>query len=185
MRSAGREDHPRHRRQLRHPQASQGSHLAGAKSAMDLPLHADLRELAQRRRGPLLRLDPPSAQTRRHPLDRRYPGRHQPLRRPAQPRPQALLLDCRPSARSRRCQSREPGVRLASLSIGSVAGLRNAGDIAAPIHIVKQQSSPAGAQHQTYTLDIGQVHSCMKGQYKVSVFDRVHIRIIVTPPAEY
>ena len=41
---------PRHRRQLCHPQASQGARLARQASALDIPLHPDLGVLAQRRR---------------------------------------------------------------------------------------------------------------------------------------
>jgi hypothetical protein len=42
---------PRHRRQLCHPQTSQGARMACLPSPLDLPLHPDLRILAQRRRG--------------------------------------------------------------------------------------------------------------------------------------
>ena len=80
-------------RQLRHPQASQGQGLAGAPSALDLPLHADLRLLAQRGRDLLLGPDPQAHPTRQLPLHRRPAGRHQPLPRRAQRRSQALRLD--------------------------------------------------------------------------------------------
>ena len=55
--------------------------LAGAPSALDLPLHADLELLAQRRRGLLRQAHPAAAEARRLLLRRRPPGRHQPLRR--------------------------------------------------------------------------------------------------------
>ena len=68
-------------RQLRHPQASQGPRMARPPSALDLPLHADLGLLAQRRRGLLRQAHQAAAQARRVPLHRRTSGRHQPLRR--------------------------------------------------------------------------------------------------------
>ena len=60
---------------------------------LDLPLHADLGFVAERRRDLLLRAHPPPDPTRQLPLDRRPPGRDQPLHRRAQPRSQALYLD--------------------------------------------------------------------------------------------
>jgi hypothetical protein len=50
-RRSGRQAGPRHRRQLRRTQASKGSGLAGATSALDHPLHTDRRIIAQCRRG--------------------------------------------------------------------------------------------------------------------------------------
>ena len=47
------------------PQASQGPRLARPASALDLPLHADLGLLAERRRDLLLGADPPPPQPRR------------------------------------------------------------------------------------------------------------------------
>ena len=70
-RRAGRQDDPRHPRQLRHPQASQGQAVARRSSALDLPLHPDLGFLAQRRRGLLLGHHPPTHPTRRLPIHRR------------------------------------------------------------------------------------------------------------------
>ena len=46
-----RKDRPRHPRQLRRPQPSHRARVAGANSALDLPLHPDFRLLAQRHRG--------------------------------------------------------------------------------------------------------------------------------------
>src|ERR1700747_2533229 len=43
-----RKANPRHRRQLRHPQASKGKRMVGAPSPLDLPLHPDIGILAQR-----------------------------------------------------------------------------------------------------------------------------------------
>src|SRR5689334_18954633 len=48
----GRQDRPRHPRQLRHARAPQGPCLAPAPPALRLPLHADLGVLAERRGGP-------------------------------------------------------------------------------------------------------------------------------------
>jgi hypothetical protein len=62
----------------KHPQ---GEGLAGAASALRLPLHPEIVLLAQHRRDPVLEAHPPTAQARRVPLNRRTPGRHQPLPR--------------------------------------------------------------------------------------------------------
>jgi hypothetical protein len=43
--------YPRHRRQLRNPQAPEGAPMVGPASPLDLPLHAHIGVLAQRRRG--------------------------------------------------------------------------------------------------------------------------------------
>ena len=72
------------------PQAPQGPCLAGPPPALDLPLHADLRLLAQRGRGDA---HPAAAEARRVPLHRRAAGRHQPLPRRAQPGAPTLHLD--------------------------------------------------------------------------------------------
>ena len=52
---------PRDPRQLRRPQAPQGPALAGPAPALDLPLHADLVLVAQRRRGLLRQAQPSGA----------------------------------------------------------------------------------------------------------------------------
>ena len=72
---------PCHRRQLCHPQASQGPCLARPPSPLHLPLHAEVGLLAQRRRGLLRQTDPTTIETGRLPIRRRPSGRHQPLRR--------------------------------------------------------------------------------------------------------
>ena len=59
---------PRHRRQLRRPQAAQSPQMARGASAMGLSFHADLRLLAQRRRRLLLRNHAPKNPPRRIPL---------------------------------------------------------------------------------------------------------------------
>src|SRR6266403_743346 len=78
---------------------------------MDLPLHADLGQLAQRRRGLLRQVDQAAAQARRLPIDRRPPSRHQPLPRRDQQRTQALHLDSRSRRNHRRRQAWAPSVR--------------------------------------------------------------------------
>src|SRR5499433_2146153 len=61
----------------------QSAGLAGAPSALDLPLHPDLGLLAQRRREFLLQNDPATHPPRRLPLDRRPAGHDQCLSRRA------------------------------------------------------------------------------------------------------
>ena len=58
------------------PRSKPGSH---DQPALGLPFHPDLGILAQRRRELLLQAHPPTHPARRLPLDRRPPGRHQPL----------------------------------------------------------------------------------------------------------
>jgi hypothetical protein len=82
---------PLRKRQRKWP--SQGAGLAGAPSALDLPLHSDLGLLAQRRREFLFEDDAAAHPPRRLPLDRRPAGRHQCLSRRAQCQPQTLCLD--------------------------------------------------------------------------------------------
>ena len=67
--------------------------LARPPPALDLPLHADLWLLAQRRRDLLLGHDPPPPAPRRVPLAGRSAGRHQPLPRRAQRQAHTLHLD--------------------------------------------------------------------------------------------
>ena len=64
--------------------------------ALDLPLHPDLRLLAECRRDLLLGHDPPTASPRRLPLPGRPAGRDPSLPRRAQRRPQTLRLDRNP-----------------------------------------------------------------------------------------
>jgi hypothetical protein len=70
-----------------------GSRLARTASALRLPFHPNLGFLAQRGRGLLRQADPTPPQTRRVPVDRRSPGRHQPLSTRSQRAPNALRLD--------------------------------------------------------------------------------------------
>ena len=72
---------PRHRRQLRHSQTSQGPRLACPASALGLPLHPNLGILAQRRRKLLCQTHAPAPDARRVPIRRRTQGRYQSLPR--------------------------------------------------------------------------------------------------------
>src|SRR5713226_4156259 len=75
------------------PRESGGAGLAGAPSALDLPLHPDLGLVAQRGRELLLQDDPPTHPPRRLPLDRRPADRHQRLSRRTQCQPETVRLD--------------------------------------------------------------------------------------------
>gem|GEM_PF-6922364 len=80
-------------RQLCRPQASARSRLARAKPALDLPLHADIRFMDERRRRLLLRPDPKASETRRIRLHNRSSGCHQALHHRAQQCAKAVRLD--------------------------------------------------------------------------------------------
>jgi len=71
--------HPRHPRQLRDTQATQGPCLVGKASALDLSLRPDILLMAQCRRGLLCQADTAATEKRRLPLRCRSAGRHQPL----------------------------------------------------------------------------------------------------------
>ena len=58
VRRSGGKGHPRHSRQLRHPQAPQSQAMAGRQSALGLPRHANICVLAQHRRGLLFHHHP-------------------------------------------------------------------------------------------------------------------------------
>ena len=62
-----------------HPRTSQGMRVARPASTLDLPLHPDLRILAQRCRKLLCQAHAPAPQTRCLPIRRRSEGCHQPL----------------------------------------------------------------------------------------------------------
>jgi transposase len=78
---------------LRRPQTTQGSRMAGRSSALDVPFHADLRLVAQRRRGLLFRHHAPPYPTRILSIRRRSAKRHRPLHQRPQRRLPALRLD--------------------------------------------------------------------------------------------
>ena len=82
------------------PTSTRRSRVAGAPPALRLPLHADLLLLAQCRRGSLRQAHPAPSPTRRLSLDRRAPGRHQPLRRRSQRQSETLRLDRRARIKS-------------------------------------------------------------------------------------
>jgi hypothetical protein len=67
---SGRKSNPRHRRQLCNPQAPEDTPMAGPPSPLDVPLHPDLRILAQCSRKLLRQAHPPSPQARCVPIRR-------------------------------------------------------------------------------------------------------------------
>ena len=87
-----------HRRQLRHPQASQGEGVARQASALPPALHPDLRLLAQPGRALLRAHHRGRHPARRLPQRRRPRSRHRSLPGAPQCRPQTLHLD-RPGRR--------------------------------------------------------------------------------------
>src|SRR4030081_1176459 len=79
---------------------------------LDLPLHSDLRILAQCGRDFLRQAHQKATHSRRLPICRRSQGRHQPLCPGNQCRTKTLHLDRRSQPRPRRCQTRETSVRV-------------------------------------------------------------------------
>jgi transposase len=77
---AGANGDPRRRRQLRDPQTSQGTKMAGPASPLDVPLHAYLGVLAQRRRRLLRQTHETAPQAWSVPVGCRPSGCHQPVR---------------------------------------------------------------------------------------------------------
>ena len=103
----------------RRPQAPRSAEMAGASSALDVPLHADLGLVAQRHRRLLRHIEQAPAEARRLPFGRRPSGCHQPLPRRPQRSLQALPMDRRPRQNHRRRQTRPSSVRFDPLaSIG-------------------------------------------------------------------
>src|ERR1700716_3658168 len=90
---AGANGDPRRRRQLRDPQTSQGTKMAGPASPLDVSLHAYLGVLAQRRRRLLRQTHETAPQAWSVPVGRRPSGCNQPVRRRNQLRSQTLRLD--------------------------------------------------------------------------------------------
>ena len=84
---------------------------------LDLPLHSDLRILAQCGRDFLCQAHQKATHSRRLPIRRRSQGRHQPLRPGNQCRTKTLHLDRRSQPRPRRCQTRETSVRVDPLGV--------------------------------------------------------------------
>src|SRR6266516_2636057 len=100
-------DRPRHRRQLRRAQASQGPGMARSPPALCLPLHSDLGILAQCCR----RSVRAPRQARRVSFAQGTHGRNPQLHRRYQCQPKAIYLDKRPWQDHRRRQTRAPSVR--------------------------------------------------------------------------
>src|ERR1700730_18454390 len=90
---AGANGDPRRRRQLRDPQTSQGTKMAGPASPLDVSLHAYLGVLAQRRRRLLRQTHETAPQAWSVPIGCRPSGCNQPVRRRNQLRSQTLRLD--------------------------------------------------------------------------------------------
>src|SRR5258707_1221822 len=90
---AGANGDPRRRRQLRDPQTSQGTKMAGPASPLDVSLHAYLGVLAQRRRRLLRQTHETAPQAWSVPVGCRPSGCNQPVRRRNQLRSQTLRLD--------------------------------------------------------------------------------------------
>jgi transposase len=84
---------PRHRRQLRNSQASEGAPMAVAASALDIPLHTHIGVLAQRCRRLLRQAHEAAIETRRLRIGRRLASRYQSLRRRTQRRTETLHVD--------------------------------------------------------------------------------------------
>src|ERR1700693_203416 len=85
--------------------------MARRPSAMDVPFYADVRILAQRRRGLLRNPDKAETEARRLSVRRRPASRDQPLPRRAQSAIAALHVDRRSRQNHRRRQARVPSVR--------------------------------------------------------------------------
>ena len=82
-----------------------------SKSPVCLSLHADIRFLAQCRRGVLRQANPAAPEARRFPFADRSAGRDQSLRRRDERQSQAFHLDDRSRQHHRRRQTRVPNVR--------------------------------------------------------------------------
>jgi hypothetical protein len=105
-----------HHRQLCRSQAPQRPGMGRQTSAFRLPLHPDLRLMAQCRRGLLRQPRKETAQARRVPIPARTQGCHPSLPRRNQRKPKTLYLDQGPEQNHRRRQTRAPSVRFAPLA---------------------------------------------------------------------
>ena len=99
-------------------QTSQGAPMACPPSPLDFPLHSHFGVLAQRRRGIFRNAHKAAAETRRVPIRRRSPSRHQSLPRRAQPAIEAFHMDRRSRQNHRSCQTRAPSVRFDPIGDG-------------------------------------------------------------------
>src|SRR6516165_9503540 len=91
--------------------------MARKTPALDLPLHAYFRLLAQCRRGLLRQTHQQAPPARRVPIGRRARNRHRALHRRGQCRTQTLPLDRAPKPHPRSCQTWETSVRVSPLAI--------------------------------------------------------------------
>ena len=90
--------------------------MACPPSPLDFPLHSHFGVLAQRRRGIFRDAHKAAAETRRVPIRRRSPSRHQSLPRRAQPAIEAFHMDRKSRQNHRSCQTRAPSVRFDPLA---------------------------------------------------------------------
>src|SRR6266545_1596601 len=115
---------PRHRRQLRRAQASQGPGMARSPPALCLPLHSDLGILAQCCRRSVRAPSQAAPQARRVSFAQGTHRRNPQLHRRYQCQPKAIYLDKRPWQDHRRRQTRAPSVRfdpLEPFNLGAIS----------------------------------------------------------------
>jgi hypothetical protein len=90
--------------------------MACPSSPLDFPLHSHFGVLAQCHRRVFRQAHKAAAETRRVPIRRRSPSRHQSLPRRAQPAIEAFHMDRRSRQNHHSCQTRAPSVRFYPLS---------------------------------------------------------------------
>ena len=95
--------------------------MARPPSTMDVPFHANVRLVAQRRRGLLRHPDKAPTEARRLSIRHRPSSRHQPLPRRAQSAVPALHLDSRSRQDHRRRATRAPSVKFDPLGVDKSA----------------------------------------------------------------
>src|SRR6202008_1874263 len=102
-------------------------------SPLDIPLHAHIGILAQRRRVLLRQAHKAAIETRHLPVGRRLAGSYQSLRHRTQRRTETLHMDCRSRQNYPSRQTRAPSVRIHPLgllvitaSVAVAAGFRSA-----------------------------------------------------------
>src|SRR4029077_20519151 len=89
---------------------------------LDIPLHAHIGILAQRRRGLLRQTHKEAIETRHLPVGRRLAGSYQSLRHRTQRRTETLHMDCRSRQNYPSRQTRAPSVRIHPLVAALVSG---------------------------------------------------------------
>jgi transposase len=117
----GRQGDPRDPRQLRRAQAPERAQMAGAPPALDLPLHANLVLVAERRRGLLRQAEPAPPQARHLPLPGQPARGHQALHRTSQPGAHPIRLESRSQSHHCRRQTRAPNVADNPLVLTSIS----------------------------------------------------------------